>query len=65
MTSNPEEIIQEIRRKFAMMLAVVSGDLSPLTTACEIESGLLKRLLKLGRALLLLLFCHALKEFIS
>lgn len=56
MTSNPEEIIQDIQKEFAMMLDFVSGDKAQLSTAYEIESGLLQRLLKMGRALLLLFF---------
>lgn len=56
MTSNPEEIIQDIQREFAMMLDFVSGDKAQLSTAYEIESGLLQQLLKMGRALLLLFF---------
>lgn len=56
MTSNPQEIIQDIQAEFAMMLDFVSGDKARLSTAYEIESGLLKRLLKMGRELLLLFF---------
>lgn len=56
MTSNPQEIIQDIRTEFEMILEFVTGDKAQVSTAYQIECGLLKRLLSMGRQLLLLFF---------
>ena len=56
MTSNPQDIIQEIRAEFEMLLEFVSGEKAQVSTAFRIESGLLKGLLSLGRQLLALFF---------
>jgi hypothetical protein len=56
MTSNPQEIIQDIRTEFELILEFVTGDEAQVSTAYQIECGLLKRLLSMGRQLLLLFF---------
>ncbi len=56
MTSNPEDIIQNIRTEFEMLLEFVTGESARVATAYRIESGLLKRLLNMGRQLLALFF---------
>lgn len=56
MTSNPQEIIQDIYTEFEMMLEFVTGDKAQVSTAYQIECGLLTRLLSMGRQLLLLFF---------
>jgi len=56
MTSNPQEIIQDIRTEFEMILEFVTGENAQVSTAYQIECGLLKRLLNMGRQLLLLFF---------
>jgi hypothetical protein len=56
MTSNPQEIIQDIRTEFEMILEYVTGDKAQVSTAYQIECGLLKHLLNMGRQLLLLFF---------
>jgi len=56
MTSNPQEIIQDIRTEFEMILEFVTGDEAQVSTAYQIEYGLFKRLLSMGRQLLLLFF---------
>jgi hypothetical protein len=56
MTSNSQEIIQDIRLEFEMMLDFVTGEQARTTTADQIERGLFKLLLSLGAKLLTLFF---------
>lgn len=66
MISNPQDIIQNIRTEFEMLLEYVTGETARVATAYQIESGLLKRLLSMGRQLLALFFAmraqHAMRE---
>jgi hypothetical protein len=56
MTFNSENIIQEIRAEFEMVLEFVTGAEAQITAADRIERGLFRRLLDLGEKLLLLFF---------
>jgi len=56
MTFNSENIIQEIRTNFEMLLDFVTGTEAQTATADHIERGLFKRLLDMGAKLLLLFF---------
>jgi hypothetical protein len=56
MTFNSENIVQEIRAEFEMLLDFVTGAEAQTATADRIERGLFKRLLDLGAKLLLLFF---------
>lgn len=56
MTSNPQKIIQDIRTEFEMILEFVTGNEAQVSTASQMESGLFKRLLSMGRQLLRLFF---------
>jgi hypothetical protein len=56
MTFNSQDIIQEIRAKFEMMLDLVTGPEAQTATADHIERCLFRRLLSLGAQLLLLFF---------
>jgi hypothetical protein len=56
MTSNSQEIIQDIRVEFDKMLDFVTGESARLATADQIERGLFKLLIKLGAKLLTLFF---------
>jgi hypothetical protein len=56
MTSNPEMIIQDVRKEFEMLLDFVTGEQAHLATADQIERGLFKLLLAMGAKLLLLFF---------
>lgn len=54
MSSNTENIVQEIRTEFESMLSYVKE--SKTSTADQVERGIFKRLLKLGFRLMLLFF---------
>ncbi len=56
MTSNSQEIIQDIRTDFEMMLDFVTGEQARTATANQMERGLFKLLLSLGAKLLTLFF---------
>jgi hypothetical protein len=56
MTFNSENIVQEIRTEFEMLLDFVTGAEAQTTTADRIERGLFRHLLDLGAKLLLLFF---------
>jgi hypothetical protein len=56
MTFNSENIIQEIRAEFEMVLEFVTGAEAQVATADRIERRLFRRLLDLGAKLLLLFF---------
>jgi hypothetical protein len=56
MTFNSENIIQEIRAEFEMVLEFVTGAEAQIATADRIERRLFRRLLDLGAKLLLLFF---------
>ena len=56
MTSNPEMIIQDVRKEFEMLLDFVTGEQAHQATADQIERGLFKLLLAMGAKLLLLFF---------
>ena len=56
MTFNPQDIIQEVRAEFEMLLDFVTGEEAQAATADRIERDLFKRLLSLGAMLLLLFF---------
>jgi hypothetical protein len=56
MTFNSQDIIQEIRAEFEMLLDFATGVEAQVSTADRIERGLFKRLLDLGAKLLLLFF---------
>jgi hypothetical protein len=56
MTFNSENIIQEIRAEFEMVLEFVTGAEAQIATADRIERSLFRRLLDLGAKLLLLFF---------
>jgi hypothetical protein len=56
MTSNSQEIIQDIRAEFDKMLDFVTGESARLATADQIERGLFKLLIRLGAKLLTLFF---------
>ena len=56
MTSNLQEIIQDIRTEFEMMLDFVTGEQARTATADQMEKGLFKLLLKLRAKLLTLFF---------
>ncbi len=56
MAFNSTEIIQEIHREFAHMLDYVTNEAAYQATADQIERGLFKQLLQLGRHLLWLFF---------
>jgi hypothetical protein len=56
MTFNSQDIIQEIRAEFEMVLDFVTGAEAQVATADRIERGLFRRLLDLGGKLLLLFF---------
>ena len=56
MAFNSTEIIQEIHKEFAQMLDYVTNEAAYQATADQIERGLFKQLLQLGRQLLLLFF---------
>jgi hypothetical protein len=56
MTFNSENIIQEIRAEFEMVLEFVTGAEAQIATADHIERKLFRRLLDLGAKLLLLFF---------
>jgi hypothetical protein len=56
MTSNSQEIIQDIRAEFDKMLDFVTGEAACSATADQIERGLFKLLIRLGAKLLTLFF---------
>lgn len=56
MTSNSQEIIQDIRVEFEKMLDYVTGEPARQATADQIERGLFKLLIRLGAKLLTLFF---------
>lgn len=56
MTSNSQEIIQDIRAEFEMLLDFVMGEQARTATADQIERGLFKLLICLGAKLLTLFF---------
>jgi hypothetical protein len=56
MTSNSQEIIQEVHKEFDMLLEFVTGEQARTATADQIEHGLFKLLLSLGAKLLTLFF---------
>lgn len=56
MTFNSQQIIQEIRGEFEQMLEFVTNDAAYQATADQMERGLFRRLLNLGRQLLQLFF---------
>jgi len=56
MTFNSQDIIQEIRAEFEMLLDFATGAEAQTATAYRIERGLFRRLLRLGAQLLLLFF---------
>jgi hypothetical protein len=56
MTFNSQDIIQEVRAKFEMMLDFVTGPEAQTATVDHIERCLFRRLLSLGAQLLLLFF---------
>jgi len=56
MTSNSQEIIQDIRVEFEKMLDDVTGEPARQATADQIERGLFKLLIRLGAKLLTLFF---------
>ena len=56
MTSNPEMIIQDVRKEFEMLLDFVTGEQAHQATADQIERGLFKLLLAMGAKLLMLFF---------
>ena len=56
MTSNSQEIIQDIRTEYDMLIEFVTGEQALTATADHIERGLFKLLLKLGAKLLTLFF---------
>jgi hypothetical protein len=56
MTSNSQEIIQDIKVQFEYMLEFVTGEEASTATADEIERGLFKLLLSMGAKLLRLFF---------
>lgn len=56
MVFNSTEIIQEIHKEFAQMLDYVTNEAAYQATADQIERGLFKQLLQLGRQLLWLFF---------
>lgn len=56
MTSNSQEIIQDIRTEFETMLEFVTGEQARTATADQMEKELFKLLLRLGAKLLTLFF---------
>lgn len=56
MTFNSQEIIQDIREEYDMLIEFVTGEQARTATADHIERGLFKLLLKLGAKLLTLFF---------
>jgi hypothetical protein len=56
MTFNSQEIIQDIRAEYDMLIEFVTGEQARTATADHIERGLFKLLLKLGAKLLTLFF---------
>lgn len=56
MTFNSQDIMQDIRTEFEMLLDFVTGEEAQTATADHIERGLFRRLLELGAKLLLLFF---------
>lgn len=56
MTSNPQMIIQDVRKEFEMLLDFVTGEQAQKATADQIERGLFKLLLTVGAKLLMLFF---------
>ena len=56
MTSNSQDIIQDIRAECEMLLDFVTNKKAQIATADHIERNLFRRLLKLGAKLLLLFF---------
>ena len=56
MTSNPEMIIQDVRKEFEMLLDFVTGEQAHQATADQIERVLFKLLLAMGAKLLQLFF---------
>lgn len=56
MTSNSQDIIQDIRAEFEKMLHFVTGEQARLATADQIERGLFTLLISLGAKLLTLFF---------
>lgn len=58
MSSNSDQIVQQIRQDFQALMDYVMGDGSQTRTAYEVELTLFRRLLALGAALLRLFFVH-------
>ncbi len=56
MTSNSEEIIQEVREQFEHLLDFVTGEQAKTATADHVERGIFKLLVILGASLLRLFF---------
>jgi hypothetical protein len=56
MTSNSQEIVQDIRTDFEMLLDFVMGEQARIATADQIERGLFRLLICLGAKLLTLFF---------
>ena len=56
MTSNSEEIVQQVQHEFQHLLAYVTGPEAQAQTAYTVELTLFRRLLALGAALLRLFF---------
>ena len=56
MTSNSEEIVQQVQHDFQNLLAYVTGPEAQSQTAYTVELTLFRRLLALGAALLRLFF---------
>jgi hypothetical protein len=56
MTSNSQDMIQDLRAEFEKMIDFVTGDQARQATADQIERGLFKLLLKMGAKLLTLFF---------
>lgn len=56
MTSNSQDIIQDLRAEFEKMIHFVTGEQARLATADQIERGLFKLLISLGAKLLTLFF---------
>lgn len=56
MTSNSEEIIQDVQAQFEHLMEFVSGKAAQTATADHIERGLFKLLVILGASLLQLFF---------
>jgi hypothetical protein len=56
MTSNSDEIVQQVQQGFQALVAYVTGADAPTQTAYTVELTLFRRLLALGAALLRLFF---------